>query len=701
MRQTFKPLLCLWCLLAGVLSFAQHGDPFEPVDTDSLRLVLKQGLPGSQTIRILETLILQAKPETDSDTLWQYYQRLIELNTQEQTIDPAPVKLFLLALEHTQREHYDSAIYFTDKLVSWYDLKKIPLGLSSPLATIRELFNLKGDANGRLKYYSRKLDYYLLNGPEMNTATCYHGLAGYYVLTGNLNEAISNYLKAAEVFKNYAAEDYTNELYCVAAYYYYWGNLARAEYYYKLVLRYRDSGFYSTPLAYLDLAYIRKEQKSYQPALRFIDSAEHYAKALEFTEELPYIMLERAVIYIKTGRLAEALSLLEELRKLEEEHEILLYSSGGEFELDYGWHEYYNAIGDNAAAVRALQQGLKKAYKLNHSAFVLKYLKELANATQRTAPNRSRDYMVKYLRLKDSLDKETALTNIAYYETVLQEKQQLQKIDSLKLERDAQSYKLSEQQKFLSLSVLAISLLMVLAFTLFVGFRNKAKANKIISQEKQKSEDLLLNILPQEVAEELKENGNAKAKHFDMVTVLFTDFVNFTKAGERMGAQELVDELHACFKGFDQIIAEYGIEKIKTIGDAYMAVCGLPAPDEDHAIKIAMAAIEIRQFVATRRQQFPNKAFDIRIGIHSGPVVAGIVGVKKFAYDIWGDTVNTAARMEQTSEPGKINISEATYKLIRNRVSCTYRGAVKAKSKGAMKMYFIDEASITRSHGSL
>lgn len=211
-----------------------------------------------------------------------------------------------------------------------------------------------------------------------------------------------------------------------------------------------------------------------------------------------------------------------------------------------------------------------------------------------------------------------------------------------------------------------------------------------LADEKKKSDNLLLNILPEEVAQELKEKGNAVARQFDEVTVLFTDFVDFTKAGERMNPQQLVTELHNCFKAFDEIIGKYNIEKIKTIGDAYLAVCGLPNVDAKHAEKIIKAAIEIRDFMSARRKQMKEKTFEIRMGIHSGPVVAGIVGVKKFAYDIWGDTVNTAARMEQSSEAGKINVSEATYELVKHRFPCAYRGEIEAKNKGKMKMYFVN-----------
>jgi class 3 adenylate cyclase len=209
-----------------------------------------------------------------------------------------------------------------------------------------------------------------------------------------------------------------------------------------------------------------------------------------------------------------------------------------------------------------------------------------------------------------------------------------------------------------------------------------------LKREKQRSDELLLNILPQEVAEELKEKGKAEAHYFDHVTVLFTDFANFTQASEMLQPRQLVQELHECFTAFDNIIERNGLEKIKTVGDAYLAVCGLPAPDPLHAQKTVKAALEIRNFIAERKNS--AKVFEIRIGIHTGSVVAGIVGVKKFAYDIWGDTVNTAARMEQSCEPGKINISETTHELVKDDFTCIYRGAIEAKNKGYMDMYFVE-----------
>ncbi|MCD1117846.1 adenylate/guanylate cyclase domain-containing protein [Chryseobacterium turcicum] len=210
-----------------------------------------------------------------------------------------------------------------------------------------------------------------------------------------------------------------------------------------------------------------------------------------------------------------------------------------------------------------------------------------------------------------------------------------------------------------------------------------------LQKEKQKTENLLLNILPHEVAEELKENGSSEAKYYDEVSVLFTDFVNFTQSSEKMGAEKMLVELNECFTAFDMIMEKHGLEKIKTIGDAYLAVCGLPIKNENHAYQTTLVALDIIEFIEERKKTNPD-VLDIRIGINSGSLIAGIVGVKKFAYDIWGDTVNTAARMEQNSEKGKINISESTYQLIKEKINCEYRGKIHTKGKGDMDMYFVN-----------
>ncbi len=217
--------------------------------------------------------------------------------------------------------------------------------------------------------------------------------------------------------------------------------------------------------------------------------------------------------------------------------------------------------------------------------------------------------------------------------------------------------------------------------------------NQIIEQEKQKSEELLLNILPVPIANELKEKGSVTPKQYDMVSVLFTDFKGFTAIAERMSPTELVNELNRYFSAFDAIIKDHNLEKIKTIGDAYMCAGGLPEPNQTNPVDTVLAALKMAEYV---RKEAENRiikglpAFDIRIGVHTGPLVAGVVGTKKFIYDIWGDTVNIASRMESSGEPGKVNVSGVTQALCEGYFNFTYRGKIAAKNKDPMDMYFVD-----------
>ena len=220
-----------------------------------------------------------------------------------------------------------------------------------------------------------------------------------------------------------------------------------------------------------------------------------------------------------------------------------------------------------------------------------------------------------------------------------------------------------------------------------------ADKNEILNMELQRSEQLLLNILPYETAQELKMSGKAVARYYPDITVMFTDFKGFTHIAEKLSPEQLVQEIDEFFTAFDLIMEKNGIEKIKTIGDAYMAASGLPAVNETHALDMVNAAVDIIEYMEVQKQiriAANRPVFDIRIGIHTGPVVAGIVGHKKFAYDIWGDAVNLASRMESSGEAGQINISQATYDRISSTYSCIFRGEIEAKNKGKVGMYFVN-----------
>ncbi|HLG99116.1 MAG TPA: adenylate/guanylate cyclase domain-containing protein [Bryobacteraceae bacterium] len=211
--------------------------------------------------------------------------------------------------------------------------------------------------------------------------------------------------------------------------------------------------------------------------------------------------------------------------------------------------------------------------------------------------------------------------------------------------------------------------------------------HKEVEQQKKISESLLLNILPGEVADELRVKGMVSPKYFEDVTILFTDFVGFTLSTEKLAAEELVELLHDYFTAFDQIVSRYKLEKMKTIGDSYMCISGLPVRNPAHPVDMVMAAFEMLHEVQLRQQR-ESARWKVRIGIHTGPVIAGVVGINKFAFDIWGDTVNYSSRMESSGEANRINLSERTYSRVKDFFACEYRGKVITKEKRELDMYF-------------
>ncbi|MFB8792309.1 MAG: adenylate/guanylate cyclase domain-containing protein [Potamolinea sp.] len=222
-----------------------------------------------------------------------------------------------------------------------------------------------------------------------------------------------------------------------------------------------------------------------------------------------------------------------------------------------------------------------------------------------------------------------------------------------------------------------------------------AEMHQIYSQleaERRKSDKLLLNILPEKIADELKQTGKVKPVHYESASVLFTDFKDFTKIAEQITPEALFEELDYCFSFFDMVSETHKLEKLKTIGDSYMCVAGIPLPKATHAIDAVLAALQMKAFMNWRKlekSQSNQPYWEIRIGIHSGPLLAGVIGQKKFSYDVWGDTVNTASRLESSSIAGAINISQATYELVKDFFECEYRGEIVAKNKGSIDMYFV------------
>lgn len=302
---------------------------------------------------------------------------------------------------------------------------------------------------------------------------------------------------------------------------------------------------------------------------------------------------------------------------------------------------------------------------------------------------------------KERFEKEVATLSLEQAQQELLLAKQQQAIDSISVDRlqDSltvahQEQELQTQQAQLELqrtqrdrSLILAGAIVVIASVLFLLYFNSRRKNRVIQHERKRSDELLLNILPASVAEELKAHGKAVARQYEEVTVLFSDFKDFSKVTKDLSPQELVEALDRCFRSFDEIASRHGLEKIKTIGDAYMCAAGLPEPSDKQAEKAVSAALEMQNWLS----QTAGLPFQgARIGLATGPVVAGVVGARKFAYDIWGDTVNLAARVESKGEIGKVNVSQTTYELVKDIFVCTSRGKLPAKGIGEVEMYFVE-----------
>jgi class 3 adenylate cyclase len=419
----------------------------------------------------------------------------------------------------------------------------------------------------------------------------------------------------------------------------------------------------------------------YEEALVKFEESKTIFEKLDYTLGMAYNIGNIGVIYAEKGQNKRAEQTIKESITILEEYEDYYAIS------DYltTLAEIYNTRGDYVKAIDYAKQSLVMAtqYELLEQ-ISISNLKLSEYFENKGDPKTSLYHHKEYYKYRDSIINLDAVRDTAEMRREFDVAQEQDKTTMSEQKRKTERIIL-----FATIGVLF--LIGLLAFGLFRRNKFVKATNKIIAFEKERSDKLLLNILPEATAQELKDKGKVEAKQYPSVTVLFTDFVGFTRYAAKLSPEDLVKTIDHYFSKFDLIIEKYGLEKIKTIGDAYMAVGGLSHDNTDQAKEMVLAAQEMNDFVTKAKQDDTIAAqFDIRIGINTGAVVAGVVGTKKFAYDIWGDTVNIASRMESNSEPGRINISEDTYKVIKSDFECDYRGELPVKNRGDLKMYFVN-----------
>ena len=525
------------------------------------------------------------------------------------------------------------------------------------------------------------------------------GLANVYLNLGNgyfdisdFESAYENYFKASELYKSINNESrLISSLFNLGLVYQELDEFDKALNYYNDALLHAiesgDDEFMG--IIYQNIGNLYGSKDDVTTSINYHRKAEEIYDTLQSWDQLAEVHLNMGLQYLHSNELDSA--------------ELYLYKSYDYVKNNASINDYINLIielghyhtlkGDYNKARGFLTQSVKLAESTDYlilASAANKYLYELYQKTKNH--NKAIQHLERYHMFKDSIDRNEQERNIENHRLRLDINKQETQIALLNKENELKSLEVERAANQQKLFLVLLAFMALLAGGGLFLYQFTRKKNLAISKAKERSDNLLLNILPDETAEELKNFGKVKTKRYDLTTVLFTDFVNFTKSFDHQNSEDVVKSVDYYFSAFDKIVEAHNIEKIKTIGDAYMCVGGLPIADDDNALRVVKAAVEIMAFV---QDCFENPKdgiipFDIRIGINSGPVVAGVVGLHKFQYDIWGDSVNIAARMESAGEPGKINISETTYNLVKDHFKCSYRGEKDLKNKGLMKMYYIE-----------
>ncbi len=651
-----RSALCAHLLAAFLPAFGQ-----DPV-VDSLKAVLRSGGPDSS--RVLTLLELSA----------QYYRtdaaEARKLATEARDLAGSSGYTNGLARAHKAigMSHYFQENW-VDCLVEWKLALETFRSINDRNGEANMLNNLGavhfngGDDKAALDYYLESLRVAEAHRDSLRTVTALVNIGTVYLTKEKSKPLAFAYYQRALPLAEALGDSYAigtcavnlGEIYLMQ------GNKAdslkyfkpdSALHYFEMALEaYRGSTTGSVPVALKNIGKVYAIRRDFDKAVQYQTEAYRMAKEMDARLDMAQALLSLADTYREKGDLREAVATFSEARTIASE-------VGALYELQDAY------------------SGLAKSYSKVHDY------------------ERAFTYLNLYSEMKDTLynadmDKRLQAQTLSY-EIEKKEGQ----ITLLEKDQELKAVELKRQKAIRNGTIAVGVLFLALAGGLFNRYRYTKRVNGIIQMEKDRSENLLLNILPKEVAEELKAKGEAEAKLINQVTVLFTDFKGFTAMSELVSPQQLVRDLHECFSYFDQLCGKYGMEKIKTIGDAYMAAGGVPVETGTHAADAILVALAMRDFIAegkARKIAAGLPYFEIRIGIHTGPVVAGIVGVKKFQYDIWGDTVNTASRMESSGAPGQVNISEATYALVKDApgLMFTPRGKVQAKGKGELEMFFV------------
>ena len=525
------------------------------------------------------------------------------------------------------------------------------VGTANILNNIGAIYFNQKDLTNALEYSLQSLKLAEKTNNKLRILSALNNIGGiYFEKTATHDKALTYFLKSlplSEELKD--TESYGTTAANLGEIYYVRNQDSLALFYFnKAVKAFNDSE--NSPFAYNNLGKVYDRQLRFDLAIYYHRKALEIARKLNGTLDIVQSLMGLAKTNISKMNWQEALGYLKEAEKLSNKHQ---YS--GELKNVYeSFANVYNQTRD-----------YKNAYV----------------------------YQYKYAAIKDTLYNIETDKKLGTLQFDFDIKKKQSEVDLLTKDNQLQEENIKRQKFAKNAFLVGLCLILIIAIITYRNYLRKVRTNILLDKQKDEIEGLLLNILPAEVAKELQTTGEAVPRHFNEVSVLFSDFKGFTAHAEKMSPEELVKELNNCFIAFDDIVGKYQLEKIKTIGDAYMCAGGIPIKKEGHIDNIVKASIEMQEWIKQNNKKrmlnnLPN--WDLRIGIHVGPLVAGVVGKKKYAYDIWGSTVNIASRLESNGEAGRINISSALYEHIKKDYSCSHRGKIYAKNVGDIDMYFID-----------
>jgi class 3 adenylate cyclase/predicted transcriptional regulator len=613
----------------------------------------EQILSGDGDTTLVNNLLQQSKDLFTGDP-----GKAIALSMQAKTLAEkinfpkgAAIALKNIGLVNKKQGKYLEGLDYYHQSLKIYEAIKDNQGIANLYSNIGVIYYDRGDDTKALENYLQSLKFAEQAGDKFRILIALNNIGGiYYDKKATYDKALQYYLKALPLCEELGKKEEMGAITVnIGDIYSFLKDDTKALYYYNMSLKAYGNTDGSLNV-YNAMGKLYKKEAKFDLALK------NHSQALAIAQK----------VNNKTS-IAQSLMGLGNVYKEKEDYQTAI--------------SYYKKAEAPAVEIQALHE-LKDLYK------------DMAKAYEKSADNTNAlKYQTLYTNVKDTLyniDTDKKLGGLQF-DFDLQKKQG--EINLLTKDIALTDLKLKRQQFAKRVLFGGLGLVFLIAALIFRNYRIKVKTSRILNRQKGEIEGLLLNILPAEVAKELQVNGHASPRNYESVSVMFTDFKGFTNIADKISPQELVEELNTCFIAFDNIIGKYNLEKIKTIGDSYMCAGGIPTPDKDHVFNMIKASLEIKDYIIRnniKRGQAGLEPWYLRIGIHVGPVVAGVVGKKKYAYDIWGGTVNIASRMESNGEPGKVNISSDTYELIKDKYDCVYRGKISAKNIGEIDMYFVE-----------